>query len=131
LDVGANNPKDISLNDLGAIVKPDNVGVAIFTVKFELIVADEYPGVAACVAVITVCPALIMVTVRPDMSATAVLLLVNVNVAAESVFVDTGFVKINGAVPYTRGATLKFVSIGVMVAISIHTKNIVKRPPQR
>ena len=98
-------------------MKPDNVGVAIFTVKFAVIVADEYPGVAACVAVITVCPALIIVTVRPDMSATAVLLLVNVNVAAESVFVDTGFVKTNGAVPYTRGATLKFVSIGVMVAI--------------
>ena len=42
---------------------------------------------------------------------------VNVNVAAKSVFVDTGFVKINGAVPNARGATLKFVSIGVMVAI--------------
>ena len=85
--------------------------------KFVEILADEYPGVAVCVAVITVWPALIMVTVRPDMSATAVLLDVNVNVAAELVFVDAGFVKSNGAVPYARGATLKFVSIGVMVAI--------------
>jgi hypothetical protein len=117
LDVGANNPKEISLNDLGAIVKPDRVGLARFTVKFAEISANEYPGVAACLALITVCPALIMVTVRPDMSATAVLLLVNVNVAAESVFVDTGFGKSNGAVPNARGATLKFVSIGVMVAI--------------
>ena len=107
----------MSSNDLGAIVKPDNVGVAIFTVKLAVINADEYPGVAACVALITVCPALIMVTVRPDMSATAVLLDVNVNVAAELVFVDVGFVKINGGYPYARGATLKFVSIGVMVAI--------------
>jgi hypothetical protein len=85
--------------------------------KFVEILADEYPGVAVCVAVITVWPALIMVTVRPDMSATAVLLDVNVNVAAELVFSDAGFVKSNGAVPYARGATLKFVSIGVMVAI--------------
>jgi hypothetical protein len=107
----------MSLNDLGVIVKSDNVGVAIFTVKLAVINADEYPVVAACVAVIMDCPALMMVTVRPDMSATAVLLLVNVKFAAESVFVDVGFVKSNGAVPYTRGATLKFVSIGVMVAI--------------
>jgi hypothetical protein len=107
----------MSSYDLGAITKSDNIGVAIFTVKFAEISADEYPGVAACVALITVCPALIMVTVRPDISATAVLLDINVNVAAESVFVDTGFVKTNGGPPYARGATLKFVSIGVMVAI--------------
>ncbi len=102
---------------LGAIVKPDRVGVAILTVKFAEISANEYPGVAACLALITVCPALIMVTVCPDISATAVLLDVNVKVAAESVFVDTGFVKTNGADPNARGATLKFVSIGVMVVI--------------
>jgi hypothetical protein len=40
-----------------------------------------------------------MVTVRPDMSATAVLLLVNVNVAAELVFVETGFMISNGTLP--------------------------------
>jgi hypothetical protein len=91
LEVGAVIPKDMSLNDLGAIVNPVIVGVARLTVKFAVIVADENPGVAACVAVITACPALIMVTVCPDMSATAVLLLVNVNVAPELVFVETGF----------------------------------------
>jgi hypothetical protein len=117
LDVGANNPKDMSSYCLGAIVKPDRVGVARLTVKFAEISANEYPGVAACLALITVCPALIMVTVCPDISATAVLLDVNVKVAAESVFVDTGFVKTNGADPNARGATLKFVSIGVMVVI--------------
>ncbi len=117
MDVGANNPKDISLNDLGENVNPDRVGVARLTVKFAEIFADEYPGVAACVALMMVCPALIMVTVRPDISATAVLLDVNVNVAAKSVFVDTGFVKTNGALPNARGATLKFVSIGVMIVI--------------
>lgn len=58
-----------------------------------------------------------MVTVRPEMSATAVLLLVNVNIASELIFVDLGSVKSNGAVPYALVATLKFVSIGVMVAI--------------
>ena len=85
--------------------------------KFAEISADENPGVAACLALMTVCPALIMVTVRPDMSATAVLLDINVNVASTLVFVDTGFVKTNGSPPYTRGATLKFVSIGGMVVI--------------
>ena len=104
-------------------MKPDRVGVAIFTVKFAVIVADEYPGVAACLAVIIACPAFTMVTVLPDMSATATLLLVNVNVAAGLVLVDTGFVKSNGAVPYTRRATLKFVRTGVMVAISIHNEH--------
>jgi hypothetical protein len=99
LDNGSVNPNDMSPNDLGAIVKPDMVGVAIFTVKFAVIVANEYPVVAACLAVITVCPALTIVTVIPDMSATATLLLVNVNVAAGFVFVDTGIVKSNGAVP--------------------------------
>jgi hypothetical protein len=93
------------------------VGVARFTVKFAVIVADECPGVAACIAVITACPALTIVTVLPDIPATATLLLANVNVAAGLIFVDTGFVKSNGAVPYTRGATLKLVRIGVTVAI--------------
>jgi hypothetical protein len=51
------------------------------------------------------------------MSATATLLIVNVNVAAGLGFVETGFVKSNGAVPYTRGATTNFERIGVMVAI--------------
>ena len=117
LEDGSVNPNDISPNDLGAIVKPVMVGVAIFTVKFAVFITDENPGVAACITVITVCPALTIVTVLPDMSATATLLLVNVNVAAGLVLVDTGFVKSNGAVPYTRGATTKFVRIGVMVAI--------------
>jgi hypothetical protein len=93
------------------------VGVARFTVKFAVFITDENPGVAACITVITVCPALTIVTVLPDMSATATLLLVNVNVAAGLVFVETGFVKSNGAVPYTRGATTKVERVGVMVAI--------------
>lgn len=117
LDDGSVSPNDMSPNDLGAIVNPDMVGVAIFTVKFAVIVADENPDDTACIAVMTACPALTIVTVLPDMVATATLLLVNVNVAAGLVFVDTGFVKSNGAVPYTRGATLKFVRIGVVVAI--------------
>jgi hypothetical protein len=117
LDDGSVNPNDMSPNDLGAIVKPDRVGVAIFTVKFAVITADEYPDVAACVAVMTACPAFTMVTVRPDMAATVTLLLVNVNVAAGLALVDVGIVKSNGTVPYTRGAILKFVRIGVMVAI--------------
>jgi hypothetical protein len=54
LDDGAVKLKDMSLNDLGAIANPVIVGVARFTVKFAVMVADEYPGVAACVAVITV-----------------------------------------------------------------------------
>ena len=39
--LGAVNPKDMSLNDLGAIVNPVIVGVARLTVKFAVIVADE------------------------------------------------------------------------------------------
>jgi hypothetical protein len=53
LDDGAVKPKDMSFKDLGAIVNPVIVGVARFTVKFALMVADEYPNVASCVAVIT------------------------------------------------------------------------------
>lgn len=117
LDDGSVSPNDMSLNDLGAIVKPVMVGVARFTVKFAVIVADENPGLGDCIAVITACPALTIVTVLPDMSATATLLLANVNPATGLVFVETGFVKSNGAVPYTRGATTKFERIGVMVAI--------------
>ncbi len=117
LEVGAVNANEISANDFGAIVKLDKVGVARFTVKLAVMDADEYPGVAVWVAVITVCPALRMVTVLPDMIATAVLLLVNVNVAAVLVFVDVGCNRSNCALPYTRGVTLKFVSIGVIVVI--------------
>ena len=117
LDDGSVNPNDMSPNDLGAIVKLGRSGLALVTVKFAVITANEYPGVADCLAVITVCPVFMMVTVCPDMSATATLLLVNVNVAAGLVLVDVGIVKLNEPVPYARGAILKFVRVGVMVVI--------------
>jgi hypothetical protein len=123
LDVGGVNVNDTSANDLGEIVKFVMVGVARVTVKFALMVALVKSGnVAACVAVITIWPARIIVTVRPDMVATFVSLLVNVNVADGKVFVDIGFMRSNGAEPYTRGATTKFDRKGVVgVVIGLYT----------
>ena len=60
----------------------------------------------------TVWPTFLMVTVRPDISATVVSLLVNVNVASGFKLFVVGFVKSNGSEPYTRGATVKFDNVG-------------------
>jgi hypothetical protein len=76
--------------------------------------ADKTPASTARVAVIVVLPDLRIVTVRTDMVATSVLLLVNVNIPPLGS--DVGLVKLNDAsVPYTRGATTKLVNNGVVM----------------
>ena len=113
-DVGFVNANDTSENDLFGIVKFDKVGVAIFTVKTAVMDADKTPASTARVAVIVVLPDLRIVTVRTDMVATSVLLLVNVNIPP--IGSDVGLVKLNDAsVPYTRGATTKLVTNGVVM----------------
>jgi hypothetical protein len=114
-DVGAVNANETSENDLFGIVKFDRVGVAIFTVKTAVMDADVYPVSTARVAVIVVLPAFRIVTLRPDMVAISVLLLVNVNIPPLGE--DEGSVKSNGAVPYTRGATTKLVNTGVVIPV--------------
>jgi hypothetical protein len=114
-DVGAVNANETSENDLFGIVKFDRVGVAIFTVKTAVMDADVYPVSTARVAVIVVLPAFRIVTLRPDMVAISVLLLVNVNIPPLGE--DEGSVKSNGAVPYTRGATTKLVKTGVVIPV--------------
>ena len=96
-DVGFVNTNDTPENDLFGIVKFDRVGVAIFTVKSAVMEADKTPASTARVAVIVVLPYFSIVTSRPDMVATSVLLLVNVNIPP--VGLDVGLVKLNGAVP--------------------------------
>jgi hypothetical protein len=96
-DVGFVNTNDTSENDLFEIVKFDKVGVAIFTVKSAVIDADKTPASTARVAVIVVLPAFRIVTLRPDMVATSVLLLVNVNIPPLGD--DVGLVKSNGPLP--------------------------------
>ena len=77
--------------------------------------ADKTPASTDRVAVIVVLPDFSIVTVRPDMVATSVLLLVNVNIPPLGS--DVGLVKLNDAsVPYTRGATTKLVNTGVVMA---------------
>jgi len=116
-DVGVVNANETSENDLFGIVKFDRVGVAIFTVKTAVMDADVYPVSTARVAVIVVLPAFRIVTLRPDMVATSVLLLVNVNIPPLGE--DEGSVKSNGAVPYTRGATTKLVNTGVVMVAAV------------
>jgi hypothetical protein len=77
--------------------------------------ADKTPASTARVAVIVVLPDFRIVTIRPDMVATSVLLLVNVN--TPPLGEDEGSVKLNGAVPYTRGATTKLVKTGVVIPV--------------
>jgi hypothetical protein len=96
-DVGFVNANDTSENDLFGIVKLDKVGVAIFTVKSAVMDADKTPASTPRVAVIVVLPDFSIVTSRPDMVATSVLLLVNVNIPPLGT--DVGLVKLNGAVP--------------------------------
>ena len=86
--------------------------------KTAVICAVVYPFVALCVAVIIVCPALRMFTVRtPEISATEVLLLVNMNMANGFVLFETGFVKLNDASPYVRDVIEKFDNVGVIEVI--------------
>jgi hypothetical protein len=97
--VGGVNVKEISENNFGEIAKFVMVGVARFTVKFAVILALVKSGsVAACVAVMTVWPARKIVTVRPVIVATSVLLLANVNVAPDR-FEEFGFTRSNGVEP--------------------------------
>jgi hypothetical protein len=96
-DVGFVNTNDTSENDLFGIVKFDRVGVAIFTVKSAVIDADAYPASIARVAVIVVLPAFRIVTVRTDMVATSVLLLVNVKIPPLGE--DVGLINSNGPLP--------------------------------
>jgi hypothetical protein len=115
LEVGFVKANETSENDLFGIVKFDRVGVAIFTVKSAVMDADKTPVSTARVAVIVVLPAFRIVTLRPDMVATSVLLLVNVNIPPLGE--DEGSVKSNGAVPYIRGATTKLVKTGVVIPV--------------
>jgi hypothetical protein len=117
LEVGFVKANETSENDLFGIVKFDRVGVAIFTVKTAVMDADVYPVSTARVAVIVVLPAFRIVTLRPDMVAISVLLLVNVNIPPLGE--DEGSVKSNGAVPYTRGATTKLVKTGVVMVAAV------------
>lgn len=112
LDDGSTKLNDTSSNDLGVIEKFVSVGVATFTVKFAVIEPEVYPPPADCVAVMRVCPTFLIVTVLPDISATVVSLLVNENVESGFKLFVVGFVKINGALPNTREATLKFDNVG-------------------
>jgi hypothetical protein len=116
-DVGFVNANDTSENDLFGIVKFDRVGVAIFTVKSAVMDADKNPASTPRVAVIVVLPDFRIVTSRPDMVATSVLLLVNVNIPPLGE--DVGSVKLNGTVPYTRGATTKLVNTGVVIVAAV------------
>jgi uncharacterized membrane protein len=73
-----------------------------------------YPVVAACVAIIVVSPTLKIRTILPEMSATAVLLLLNVKTAAGFVLLDEGSINENEtSCIMTRGAIVKLDNIGV------------------
>jgi hypothetical protein len=120
--VGSVNENEISENDLYGITKFDKVGIATFTVKSVLIDPEEYPKDADCVAVIIALPDFRIVTVRPliDIISAPKASVVKVYVENVLLFVEVGFVRLNGGIPYTRGITTKLDNTGVN-SVAIYT----------
>jgi hypothetical protein len=112
LDTRGCNSNDPKFHSFGVIVKLSMTG---FTLKTAVISAVVYPVVAACVAVIVVSPTIPRIrTILPEMSATAVLLLLNVKTAAGLVLLDEGSINENETSRIiTRGAIVKLDNVGV------------------
>ena len=121
LEDGSCNSNDPKLHSFGDIVYSLITG---FTVNTAVISPLVYPVVAACVAVIIAFPTLRIRTILPEMSATGValpvLLIVNVNTAAEFVLLDVGSVneKLTSRI-ITRGSIVKLDNVGGSAAMLI------------
>jgi hypothetical protein len=112
----------MSENDFCGMTKFVNAGMATFTVKSVVIDPEENPNDADCVAVIFALPDFKIVTVRPliDMNSDPEVSVVKVYVENVLVFVEVGFVRLNGGVPYSRGKTTKFDNTGT-ISVAIYT----------
>jgi hypothetical protein len=114
-DAGGCSSNDPKLHSFGVIVNWALTGLTIKTAEISPVV---YPVVAACVAVMVVSPTFLMVTILPDISATFVSLLVNVNTAAGFVLLDDGSSNENETSRIiTRGATVKLDNVGAIINV--------------
>jgi hypothetical protein len=96
--------------------------MATLTVKSVVIDPEENPNDADWVAVILALPDFKIVTIRPliDIISDPAASVVNVYVENVLVFVEVGFGRLNGNVPYSRGITTKFDNTGT-VSVAIYT----------